>query len=158
MHWPGRALKPDILPTISTQENIMSLLDQVVDAVTSKTGVAGNSRNGLMEMVFGLISGHAGGLSGLVQAFQDKGLGHIVDSWVGKGQNLPISPDQIKSVLGNSPIKDIAQKFGVSEETAGSQLSPLLPTVVDKLTPGGQIPSGDMLAQGMNLLKGKLFG
>jgi uncharacterized protein YidB (DUF937 family) len=136
----------------------MSLLDQVVGAVASKIGGQSNVQNGLMESMFGLISNHAGGLSGMVQAFKDKGLDKIVASWVGTGQNLPISPDQIKSVLGSSQIRDIAQKLGVSEEVAGSQLSQLLPTVVDKLTPEGNIPSNDLLAQGMNLLKGKLFG
>lgn len=136
----------------------MSLLDQVVGAVASKIGTQTNVQNGLVESVFSLISNHSGGLSGLVQAFKGKGLDNIVDSWVGTGQNLPVNPDQIKSVLGATQIRDIAQKLGVTEEAASAQLSQLLPTVVDKLTPNGQLPSSDVLAQGMNLLKGKLFG
>lgn len=135
----------------------MSLLDQVVGAVTSKLGGQGNTQNGLMEVVFGLINNNAGGLSGLVEAFKDKGLTNITASWVGTGKNLPISPEQIQAVLGNSRIREIAQKLGLSPEATSTQLSQMLPTVVDKLTPDGQIPSSDLLAQGMSLLKGKLF-
>ncbi len=136
----------------------MSLLDQVVGAVTSKLGAQGNTQSGLMEAVLGLINNNAGGLSGLVQAFKDKGLADVAASWVSTGKNLPISPEQIQSVLGNAQVREIAQKLGLSPEAASTQLSQMLPTVVDKLTPDGQIPSGDLLAQGMNLLKGKLFG
>ncbi len=135
----------------------MSLLDQVVGAVTSKLGGQGNAQNDLMEAALSLINNNAGGLSGLVQAFKDKGLANIATSWVSTGKNLPVTPEQIQSVLGNSQIREIAQKLGLSEEAASSQLSQMLPTVVDKLTPEGQIPSGDLLAQGLNLLKGKLF-
>jgi uncharacterized protein YidB (DUF937 family) len=93
----------------------------------------------------------------MVQAFKDKGLADVAASWISTGKNLPISPEQIQSVLGNSRIQEIAQKLGLSSEAASSQLSQMLPQVVDKLTPDGQIPSNDLLAQGMNLLKGKLF-
>jgi uncharacterized protein YidB (DUF937 family) len=136
----------------------MSLLDQVVGAVTSKLGGQGNAQNDLMEAALSLINNNAGGLSGLVQAFKDKGLANIAASWVSTGKNLPVTPEQIQSVLGNSQIREIAQKLGLSEEAASSQLSQMLPMVVDKLTPEGQIPSGDLLALGLNLLKGKLFG
>ena len=113
----------------------MSLLDQVVGAVTSKLGGQGTAQNGLMEAVFGLINNNAGGLSGLVQAFKDKGLADVAASWVSTGKNLPISPEQIQSVLGNSQIREIAQKLGLSSEAASSQLSQTLPMVVDQLTP-----------------------
>lgn len=136
----------------------MSLLDQVVGAVTSKLGTQDKTQNGLMESVLGLINNNAGGLSGLVQAFKDKGLADVAASWVSTGKNLPISPEQIQSVLGNAQIRDIAQKLGLSEDAASSQLSQMLPTAVDKLTPDGQIPSGDLLTQAMNLLKGRLSG
>jgi len=136
----------------------MTLLDQVVGAVTSKLGTQDKTQNGLMEAVLGLINNNPGGLSGLVQAFKDKGLADVAASWVSTGKNLPISPAQIQSVLGNAQIREIAQKLGLSEDAASLQLSQMLPTAVDKLTPEGQIPSGDLLMQAMNLLKGKLSG
>jgi len=57
-------------------------------------------------------------------------------------------------VLGNKAVADIAKKAGITADDAASQLSKLLPQVVDKLTPTGKIPQGDIMAQGMELLKG----
>lgn len=106
--------------------------------------------------VLELVQKYPGGISGLVSAFQEKGLGEVAASWVGTGANLPISAGQIASVLGDGPLAGIAEKLGVSSGEAGGQLASLLPQVVDKLTPGGAIEEG-ALGQGMDLLKG-LFG
>ena len=106
--------------------------------------------------VLGLVQKYPGGISGLVSAFQEKGLGEVAASWVGTGANLPISAGQIASVLGDGPLANIAQQLGMSPGEAGGQLASLLPQVVDKLTPGGSIDEG-ALGQGMDLLKG-LFG
>jgi uncharacterized protein YidB (DUF937 family) len=102
----------------------------------------------------------SGGLGGLLQSFQQGGLGDVVNSWVSTGQNLPISPEQIQSVLGGGKLQEIAAQLGVSTEQASGSLADLLPQVVDKLTPNGQVPeSGDLLAQGLDMLKkGGLFG
>jgi uncharacterized protein YidB (DUF937 family) len=91
-----------------------------------------------------------GGLPGLVQSFQQKGLGGIVDSWVSTGQNMPISPDQLAQGLGGDKLGSLAQSLGMSQGDLSSKLSELLPNVVDKLTPDGQLPGsgdlGDLLA------------
>jgi len=84
-----------------------------------------------------MLSSQQGGLSGLAQTFQQKGLGDLVSSWIGTGQNLPISADQIQQVLGNEQIQAFAQKMGISTSEAGSNLAEFLPGVVDKLTPDG---------------------
>jgi uncharacterized protein YidB (DUF937 family) len=97
-------------------------------------------------------------LAGLAQAFQDKGLGDQMASWVGTGQNLPISPEQIKSVLGDQ-LGQIASQLGINEQQAAGGLADLLPQVIDTLTPGGKMPqSDDLMTQGLALLKGKLLG
>ncbi|MBT9567935.1 MAG: DUF937 domain-containing protein [Thiobacillus sp.] len=117
--------------------------------------------NAMLDAVMQMLAGkgQTGGLAGLVQAFQDKGLGEQVASWIGTGQNLPVAPDQIQSVLGGGQLEHIASQAGVSEQQAAGGLASLLPQIIDKLTPNGQMPQGDdFLAQGMNLLKGKLFG
>jgi uncharacterized protein YidB (DUF937 family) len=105
--------------------------------------------------VFELIQKYPGGLAGLVSAFQEKGLGGVASSWVGAGSNLPISASQISSVLGSGQLADIASKLGVSQGDASGQLANLLPQVVDKLTPGGEIDDSAM-GKGMDLLKGLL--
>lgn len=98
-----------------------------------------------------------GGVQGLVQKFQQGGLGDAVASWVGTGQNLPVSADQIKQVLGNGQLNEIAGKLGLDPSQLSTQLAQHLPGLVDKLTPNGQVPQGgDLLAQGADLLKGFL--
>ena len=90
-----------------------------------------------------------------MSTFQEKGLGGVASSWVGTGSNLPISASQIASVLGSGQVADIASKLGVTSGDASGQLASLLPQVVDKLTPGGEIDEGAM-GKGMDLLKGLL--
>ena len=135
----------------------MGLLDSVVGALAGGQS-AGNSP--LLNVVMQLINNpQTGGLSGLVQSFQQGGLGNIVNSWVSTGQNLPISAEQIQAVLGGGQLQNIAAQLGMSTEQASGGLADLLPQLVDKLTPNGQVPEGgDLLAQGMDMLKkGGLF-
>ena len=135
----------------------MGLLDSVVGALA---GGQSGGNNALLETVLQLINNpQTGGLAGLVRSFQQGGLGEIVNSWVSTGANLPISPEQIQRVLGNSSLQGLAAQLGVSPEQASGSLADLLPQVVDQLTPNGQVPQGgDLMAQGLDLLKGKLFG
>ena len=82
-----------------------------------------------------------GGLGGLLNQFQQGGLGDIMKSWIGSGPNQPISPNQLGSTLGPKIIQVLAQKTGMSEQELTSQLSQILPGVVDKLTPNGRLPT-----------------
>jgi uncharacterized protein YidB (DUF937 family) len=135
----------------------MGLFDSVVGALAG--GQSGNG-NQLLDVVMQLINSRPGGLGGLVQSFQQGGLGEIVNSWVSTGQNLPVSAEQLQSVLGGGQLQDIAAQLGMSPEQATGGLADLLPQVVDNLTPTGQLPEGgDLLAQGLDMLKkGGLFG
>jgi len=126
----------------------------LMDSLKSSLG-GGAQQNDLMSTVMGLLGG--GGLNDLISQFGAKGLGDIISSWIGTGKNLPISGDQLKGILGDDTIKNIASKLGVSSNDVTSQLSILLPQVVDKLTPEGKVPEGDIMSKGMDLLGG-LFG
>lgn len=129
----------------------MGLLDNIAGQVLS----GGSGKSDLLNAVIELLgSQQAGGLAGLVEQFKRKGLGDIVNSWVGTGQNLAITPQQIQQGFGSDTIKQLALKAGLSSDEAASQLSKLLPNVVDKLTPKGQVPQGDLTSQAMNLLGG----
>ncbi|MFZ1281728.1 MAG: YidB family protein [Ignavibacteriaceae bacterium] len=124
---------------------------------TVKSALGGGDKQGdLLSSVMGLIGGQ-GGLNNLISQFGAKGLGDVVGSWVGTGKNLPVSPDQLKGVLGDDTVKNIASKLGMDSNAVTSQLSNLLPNVVDKLTPDGKVPEGDLMSKGMDLLGG-LFG
>ena len=85
----------------------------------------------------GLLSG----LGGLLSKLQQGGYGNIANSWVGPGQNQSITPSQLGTALGPDIISTLAQKTGMSEQELTSQLSQLLPGVVDKLTPNGRLPT-----------------
>lgn len=137
----------------------MGLLDSLTGGLQNLMSNE-EGRNNLLENIGGLINNpQTGGISGLIQNFKDKGLGDVVSSWISTGKNLPISADQIKSVLDKTQIQQIAQKLGVSTEDASQHLAEYLPKVIDKLTPEGSLPaSGEMVTKGLDLLKGKLFG
>jgi uncharacterized protein YidB (DUF937 family) len=89
-----------------------------------------------------------GGLGGLLNQFQQGGLGDVVKSWIGTGPNQPISPNQLGTALGPKIVQVLAQKTGMSEQEITAQLSQILPGVVDKLTPNGRLPTQSEL---MNL-------
>jgi uncharacterized protein YidB (DUF937 family) len=113
-----------------------------------------SSSNPLAAGVMQMINNQPGGLSGLVQQFHDKGMGGLVSSWVSTGQNLPISADQIQNVMGSEQVKELAAKAGISPDVVSSHLAQLLPMLVDKLTPNGQVPqTSSLLEEGMGMLK-----
>lgn len=136
----------------------MGLLDQVIgkvgEALGGKASESSQLLSGLLEMFGTGASG--GGLAGLVKAFQAKGLGDIVNSWVGTGSNLPISAAQIQQVLGGAKLDQLAEKAGLSKEAAGAKLAEILPNAVDALTPEGRLPEGGALEKALSLLKGRL--
>jgi uncharacterized protein YidB (DUF937 family) len=131
----------------------VGLLDELMTQVQSKLGASGTSVHpDLLSGITQLIGG-AGGLAGLVQQFEQGGLGNIVQSWVGKGPNQPVSPTQLQQVLGGTQLQALAAKLGVSPEAVSQQLSQVLPHVVNHLTPDGTIPATDPLAGALGMLK-----
>jgi uncharacterized protein YidB (DUF937 family) len=133
----------------------MGLLDTISGALGGN-GAGGNPLlNAVMQM---LANKETGGLQGLLKTLADNGLGEQVQSWVGTGQNQPVSVDALRNALGDGTLGRIANQAGVSADEAAGGLAQLLPQVVDKLTPNGELPQGDLLSQGLDLLKGKLFG
>ena len=94
---------------------------------------------GMVSVVSGIIEKH-GGLQGVVNEFEQKGLGATVKSWVSTGPNQPISPDEVHRVLGPDLLQQLSQKSGLSVDDLAQKLSQVLPQAVDKLTPDGSIP------------------
>ena len=126
----------------------MGLLDELAGKVLDKPSSGSTEQpSGLAAGIMHMLNSQPGGISGLVQMFHEKGLGGVVASWVSTGQNLPISAEQLRGVLGNERVQQFATKAGISPDLASSKLAELLPTVVDKLTPDGKIPDGRGLLQ-----------
>ena len=127
----------------------MGLLDNLENMAMGKVSGSNPEAAAVLEM----IQNHPGGVNGLVQAFHSNGLGGVVNSWIGTGENQAVTPDQIQQVLGSKPLQAFAQKLGVSPEQAGSTLSQLLPTIMDKLSPNGAVPEhSNLLQMGEGLL------
>jgi uncharacterized protein YidB (DUF937 family) len=80
------------------------------------------------------------GLSGFTQKFKDSGLDEQVESWISKGQNLPVVGDQIERALGHDKVASIAAKLGITPDQAADELAEAVPEVVDEMTPQGQLP------------------
>jgi len=134
----------------------MGLLDGLLEGVAGKL-LGGEGSNPLLGMVSNLLSGsQGGGLSGLIQSFNSKGLGDIVSSWVGTGENLPISGQQIQEVLGSGQIQQMAEKLGTSREEVSGGLAGLLPQIIDKLTPDGSVPESGLLEKALSMFKSGL--
>jgi uncharacterized protein YidB (DUF937 family) len=122
----------------------MGLLDSLVtSAVTSALGGNANSLTGnLVSGVVGMLtSGSGGGLNGLVDKFKQSGLGDVAASWVGKGDNKPVTPQQLEEALGADKVAELAREAGIPEEKGAEVLSQVLPSVVNEMTPDGEVPN-----------------
>jgi len=104
----------------------------------------------------GVGGGSAGGLGGLLEQMAHAGYGDEARSWVGTGQNMPIAPDALESIFGRGGIAAIARQAGVSEADASQGLSALLPEVVDRVTPRGEVPDLNSLAASVGDLSRQL--
>lgn len=131
----------------------MGLLDNFENqAVTS---LLGGSSNPLAASILQMIQNQPGGLSGLVQSFHEKGLGSLVSAWVSTGPNPPISGDQLQQAIGGEKVKELAAAAGISPDIASSAIAELLPGIVDKLTPNGQVPEhSSVMDMASSLLQG----
>ena len=133
----------------------MGLLDQIVKGLAGKfLGGSAGTQNPLLDIALSLLTNpQTGGLEGLVETFKSKGLNDTVSSWVSTGQNLPISGKQIQDVLGSDLIQQFAKKLGASNQDVSGGLANLLPGLIDKLTPTGQLPERDTFEQGLKMLR-----
>ena len=131
--------------------SVLRLVDQLVGRDPRHHGA--QLLAGLLDRVRGgLLAGGAagsilsGGLGDLMKQLQQGGQGDAANSWVGKGQNKPISPGDLASALGADQINAIASQAGLSPDELLKGLSQYLPDVIDHLTPDGRLPSGNELS------------
>lgn len=130
----------------------MGLLDELSNLAGGISGGSGSPD--ISGMAQHLLT-QEGGLQGLVQKFEQSGLGSVAASWIGTGQNQPVSAEQITQVLGEHGLNDLAAKFGVDPQQVSTLLAQHLPGLVDHLTPNGQMPEmGQLASEGLSLLKG----
>jgi|1185.fasta_scaffold253156_2 uncharacterized protein YidB (DUF937 family) len=131
----------------------MSIFDTFASALGGSGTTAGKFTHAAIELIQG---GSHGGLDGLLERFRASGLSQHVDSWISTGHNLPISADDIQRVLGSGQVAELARKAGIDPAIASQELAQILPQIVDKLTPHGQMPSSDLVSNALSMLKGKI--
>ena len=130
------------------------LLGSLMGGMTSDG--TGGRQSPLLQIALQLMQQN-GGLQGMLGKFQQAGYGAQADSWVSTGQNQPISADALSQVLGSGQLSQIAQQLGLSQGAVAGGLASVLPQVVDKMTPQGQVPDDhhDIVAQALALLTQK---
>jgi uncharacterized protein YidB (DUF937 family) len=135
---------------------LMQMALQMLMHNGSSAGGAGGASGGLGGMLGGMLGGggqsnatapNMGGLGGIMDAFQKGGLGHIADSWVSQGDNMPVSGDQISSVFGQDKIAAMASQLGMSHSEVSGGLAQILPQLVNHVTPNGQVPQDHSMIQ-----------
>ena len=132
----------------------MALLDQILGNLLhpQQTGT-GSSASGIGAVLRNMLAGGGnrtagtgGGVGGLLSSFEQAGLGHIAQSWIGNGPNQPVSPQQLQTVFGDDQVQTMARHAGMAPHDFLSQLSQHLPRVVDGVTPNGQLPDEGTLS------------
>jgi uncharacterized protein YidB (DUF937 family) len=132
----------------------MGLFDTVLGGLEAK-----DAQHAALYQEVGTLVAQSGGVSGLAQQFEQKGLGGLISGWISNGPNPAISGEQVIQVLGRDKILAIAAKAGLSEDQVTAGISKMLPLVVDHLTPNGtatnQAPNE--IEDALGVLKSKLF-
>jgi len=128
----------------------MGLLDDVLGMAGIGNTAQSQQHAGALSMILNYInSPQVGGIAGLQKMFEEKGLGSIISSWIGTGQNLPVSADQLQNVLHGGALENMASKSGIDVSQLTAVFSQLMPHAVDQMTPNGQIPDTNALSQMM---------
>ena len=122
----------------------MSLLDILASSLGNSSQPGGQSGQAgqapLIAAALEFVNSQPGGIMGLIQRFHENGAGDVVSSWIGTGENRPISPGVLTNVLGADNVGAMAQKAGVSGDQLSGLLATVLPHIVDRATPNGEVP------------------
>ena len=145
---------------------VMALLPVVLSMLASRGG-SPQGRAGLGDILGQVLgdrmpgaragmAGGMGGLGALLEQMQHAGLGDQARSWVGTGENMPVSPDALNQVFGEGGIGAIARQAGLTPKETSDGLSQLLPEVINHVTPTGEVPDFDQLTQSIDDLRQRI--
>lgn len=124
----------------------MSLFDLIISQTREKFDVSAAEAGGLLStLVTAILDEENGGFAGFLELFRQAGLGDTATSWVHTGANTPLSYEQTESVFGEETLEDIAAEVGMDYETTTSATAFMVPHIVDKLTPEGEVPDEQSL-------------
>jgi len=119
----------------------MGFFDEVIASSAFKQ-VVGQVEAAAVPIVLNEVLGNnnQGGINTILQKLQQAGLGNTVNSWLGPGKNIQITPDQLKAVLSNDQVKQLCARFGIPADQLMQLLAQQLPAAVDHASPQGSIP------------------
>ena len=134
----------------------MGLLDELLGGVMGRmTEGAGGARpqNPLVAIALQLLQQN-GGIEGILGKFQQAGYAEQAQSWISTGENRPITADDLQQVLGQGQLGQIARELGLGRREAADGLASMLPQVIDRMTPQGQVAPGsdDLVARALEIL------
>lgn len=129
------------------------LLGNMLGGMTSGSAVGGQPQNPLLRIALQVLQQN-GGLQGVLGKFQQAGYAEQAQSWVSTGQNLPIDANALQQALGQGQLGQIAQQLGISNGEAAGGLASILPQLIDRMTPQGEVPDNhnDMVSQALAML------
>jgi uncharacterized protein YidB (DUF937 family) len=119
----------------------MGILDSLENSPAFK-GALGQLEAAVVPVVLSEVLGNGsqGGLNAIVAKLQQAGFGDQVKSWIGNGQNLPITAEQLQQVLGSDAVRQLAARFNIPVDQLAKVLAQQLPTAVDRASPDGKLP------------------
>jgi uncharacterized protein YidB (DUF937 family) len=133
----------------------------LLDSIMGMLGKGGGGKD-VMSQLASMLTGKGGdgmGLSRLLEQFKGAGLGDKADSWVGTGDNQPLTPEEVQKAVGDDRLAKMSKQTGQSVGSLTTDLSKMIPEAVNKLTPDGKVPDpGDLMKMAKNLDLGKLLG
>jgi uncharacterized protein YidB (DUF937 family) len=135
----GLNLEPDL--RIERKGCTVGILDSLGNSPAFK-GILGQLEGAVLPAVLSEVLGNGsqGGLSAIVAKLQQAGLGDQVKSWIGTGQNLPITAEQLQQVLGSDTVRQLAARFNIPVDQLATILAQQLPAAVDHASPAGKLP------------------
>jgi len=133
----------------------------LLDSIMGMLGKGGGGKD-VMSQLASMLTGKGGdgmGLSRLLDQFKGAGLGDKAASWVGTGDNQPLTPEEVQKAVGDDRLAKMSKQTGQSVGSLTTDLSKMIPEAVNKLTPDGKVPDpGDLMKMAKNLDLGKLLG
>lgn len=119
----------------------MATLDTILADTESQFGLSNVKTSSLLSSLLSLINDTPGGLTSFLDRFRKAGAGESVSSWLSNAPPRAISGSAVESAVGHDWIDRIASKAGLSYSAAASALAFMIPNVVQRLAPGGAVPT-----------------
>jgi outer membrane protein OmpA-like peptidoglycan-associated protein/uncharacterized protein YidB (DUF937 family) len=119
----------------------MGTFDAVLAEASSQFGISSTKTTSLLSGLLAMVNDMPGGLGAFIDRLRKSGLGDFVSSWLGSGEPRPISSTSLEAAIGRDSIDKLASRAGLSYSTAASALAFMVPKLVNRLAPGGVIPT-----------------